>query len=385
VVIQGKVTTTAFYDSAYIQDDTGGIVAFSEVPDGSLQLGDTVRVYGHIGSFENDKELLFDRFNNSIVKISSGPPVEPKLLSTAESVSEENQGLLVQVEGKVQSIPDDSTYMVDDGSGVVTVFLDGYISNKTGAPPEIKVGDTLQATGLSGEYSKGDRIRVRDTKELVVVTGTDPATPVTGVTLDKSALNLKIGETEQLTATVAPDTATNKAVTWISSDESVAMVDSNGMVTAVSAGTATITVTTEDGGFTAQSTVMVTDDSSGGVIPVTGVTLDKVTLNLKVGGTEQLTASVHPDMATNKDVTWTSSNPGVATVDSNGKVKAISAGTATITVRTIDGDFIAISTVTVTSSNSGGNNDNNGNNGNNDNNGNNGNNNGNNGNSGNKQ
>ena len=90
--------------------------------------------------------------------------------------------------------------------------------------------------------------------------GTQPATvPVTGVTLDKSAMSLTVGGSGTLTATVAPDNATNKNVTWISSDEAVAAVNASGTVTAVAVGTATITATTEDGEKTATCSVTVTE------------------------------------------------------------------------------------------------------------------------------
>ncbi|SFJ83456.1 Uncharacterized conserved protein YjdB, contains Ig-like domain [Paenibacillus sp. UNC496MF] len=172
VVIEGQVTTTAFYDSAYMQDASGGVVAFGEVPAGSLKLGDTVRVYGKISTFENDKELVFDRFANSIVVLKSGTPVEPKKVTTADSVSDSYQGQLVQVEGTVKEIKDSSTYILNDGSGDVTVFVDGYIVNQSGVQvPTMKVGDTLKAVGLSGKYSLGSRIRVRDSRELSVTPG----------------------------------------------------------------------------------------------------------------------------------------------------------------------------------------------------------------------
>ncbi|WP_066371649.1 DUF4350 domain-containing protein [Bacillus sp. FJAT-27264] len=347
VVIQGKVTTTAFYDSAFIQDETGGVVAFNDVPDGALQLGDTVRVYGKIGSFENEKELIFDRFDNSIVKVSSGPPVEPKLVSTSDSVSDAYQGQLVQVKGKVVDILDESTYILNDGSGPVTVFVDGYIVNKTGEVAPIKVGDTLLATGLSGKYSKGDRIRVRDTKELIV---DKTNIPVTGVTVKPATLNLKVGESGQLEAVFEPATANNKAATWSTSNSEVATVGASGKVTAIAEGTATITVKTEDGGFQATSEVMVTPKDT----PVTGVTLDKATLNLKVGESDELKATVTPDTASNKTVTWSTSNADVATVDASGKVTAIAEGTATIKVTTEDGKFEATSEVTVTPKDSSG-------------------------------
>ncbi len=143
--------------------------------------------------------------------------------------------------------------------------------------------------------------------------------PTGSVTLDKTTLSLAVGETAQLTATVKPDDATDKNVTWTSSDESVAKVV-NGKVTAVKSGKATITA--KCGGKTAECAVIVT-------VPTGSVTLDKTSLSLAVGETVQLTATVKPDDATDKNVTWTSSDEFVAKVD-NGKVTAVKAGKSTI-------------------------------------------------------
>ena len=156
---------------------------------------------------------------------------------------------------------------------------------------------------------------------------------VTGVSLDKTTLNLNPGKEGTLTATITPDNATNQNVTWKSSDTKVATVD-NGLVTAVAEGTATITVTTADGGKTATCEVTVTQPAK---TPVTSVTLDKTSLTLDVGGSDTLTATVKPDNATTKTVTWSTSNENVATVDQNGNVKAVGAGTATVTAAASDG------------------------------------------------
>lgn len=163
---------------------------------------------------------------------------------------------------------------------------------------------------------------------------------VTGVTLDKSTLSLTVGETEKLTEKVSPDNATNKDVTWSTSDAGVAEV-SGGNVTAKGVGTATITVTTADGNKTATCTVTVT----AATVSVESVTLDKSTLELEVEGTATLTATVKPDNATDKTVTWTSSDATVATVDNTGKVTAVKKGTATITAKV--GDKSATCTVNV--------------------------------------
>ncbi len=166
---------------------------------------------------------------------------------------------------------------------------------------------------------------------------------VTGVTLNKTAVTKKVGQTEQLTATVAPANATNKAVTWSSSNAAVATVGANGKVTAKKAGTAKITVTTEDGNKTANCTVTV----KANVVHVMGVKLNKTTITKNVGETELLKATVFPSNATNQAITWKSSDNAVATVNANGKVTAVAEGTATITVTTEDGNKTAICTVKV--------------------------------------
>ena len=172
--------------------------------------------------------------------------------------------------------------------------------------------------------------------------GTDSDIAVTGVSVSPTAASLGVGGTQQLTPTITPSDATNKNVTYSSNATGVATVSSTGLITAVAAGNATITVTTADGGYTATCAVTVTAPVS-----VTGVTLNKNSTSIEVGGTETLTATVAPSDATNKNVTWTTSSSSIATV-SNGTVTAVSAGTATITVTTVDGSYTATCSVKVT-------------------------------------
>ena len=168
---------------------------------------------------------------------------------------------------------------------------------------------------------------------------------VTGVSLNKTSTSLEAGATETLSATVAPSTATDKTVTYSSSDKEVATVTNAGKVTAVKAGNADITVTTKDGNKTAKCTLTVTAKQ----IPVTGVTLDKSTLSLEVGATESLNATIAPSNATYKAVGFTSSDEAIATVDDNGLVTAVAPGTADITVESIEnGSKTAVCTLTVT-------------------------------------
>ena len=175
-----------------------------------------------------------------------------------------------------------------------------------------------------------------------VPTSWTAAIVVTSVTLDKTELALTVGDAAvQLKATVAPDNATDKTVTWSIDKTSVATVDATGKVTAVAEGTATITAKAGDKTATCKVTV------KAAVVAVTSVKLDKTELALTVGdAAAQLTATVAPDNATDKTVTWSIDKTSVATVDATGKVTAVAEGEATITAKA--GDKTATCKVTVT-------------------------------------
>ncbi len=197
--------------------------------------------------------------------------------------------------------------------------------NEAGVVTALKAGTaTIKATANDGSGKYGE----------CAVTVNKKVIPVTSVTLDKTTLTLEEGQSGTLTATVAPDNATDKSLTWSSSDPAVASVNEAGVVTALKAGTATIKATANDGsGKYGECAVTVNKK----VIPVTSVTLDKTTLTLEEGQSGTLTATVAPDNATDKSLTWSSSNPAVASVNEAGVVTAVKAGTATIKATANDG------------------------------------------------
>jgi len=175
------------------------------------------------------------------------------------------------------------------------------------------------------------------------VTVSRAAGSVTGVSLNKRSTTLLVYGTETLFATVAPASAIDKSIKWSSSDSSKVTVSSSGVVTGIAVGTADITVTTDDGNKTAKCAVTV----SATAVAVTGVSLDKTSSRLAVGGSETLVPAITPSGATNQNLTWSSSNTSVATVAPNGKVTAVAAGTALISVTTVDGGWTAYCDVTV--------------------------------------
>ncbi len=164
---------------------------------------------------------------------------------------------------------------------------------------------------------------------------------VTGVTIDKEFLQLTVGGQTTLNATVLPPNAEIKQITWSSDQPSVAEVDKWGTITARSSGQATITVTTVDGGFTAQCQVTISE------VPVTGISLTPTSVIMSRSQTRRLQAALHPSNATIRSIFWSSSDPDVATIDQYGTIYGLDAGHATITAQSQDGGFTATCAVTV--------------------------------------
>ena len=165
--------------------------------------------------------------------------------------------------------------------------------------------------------------------------------PVESVSLDQEELSLVIGDEYQLHETVLPAKASNKSVTWSSSNSSVASV-SEGKIKAVAVGSATITVTTESGGYTARCNVQVVKET----VHVTGVSLTPESMILSVSGTQRLSVQLQPSGATNHKVSWSTSDESVAIVR-DGLVTGVKQGTAVITVKTEDGGHEATASVKV--------------------------------------
>lgn len=228
-----------------------------------------------------------------------------------------------------------------------------YSTRPSGAVDAPAVDVTFKINGKTTTidlYTSGDDISDwapddGNANEMLVQTEVEiPKVAVSGITLNNSTLSLTTGQNFTLQAMLSPSNATNKEVTWESSDAGVAAVSKDGVVTAKKAGKATIVAKAADeSGKYASCVVTVTEVKK----EVTGVTLNKSSLNLGVGGSEVLSATVLPADATNKQVTWLSSTPSVATVSQSGVVTGVKEGTTQISVITADGSKTAICSVTV--------------------------------------
>lgn len=336
IVTAGKnPVDNAFFDTLYIQDETGGINLFP-ISSTDIMVGQRVKAIGTLDEYQGDVELRVIEYEVTDTSIN---PIDPVVLSTKDSMDSKNGGLLVKVVGRVTRMDSQNIY-VDDGSGEARVFVDGYIGDGSGDESKkgkwderIGVGCKISAIGLASVDPNGSRLRVRNTSEIVFL---EPAQiKVSGVSLNITKKVLKVGESISLIATIEPLDATNKEVIWSSSNENVAKVDENGSVCALGVGNAIIQVKTVDGGYTATCEVTVEP------ILVTGVTLNETSKTLQLGDSFILVANIIPFNATNKSVIWITTNSRVAKVDSNGKVTAVGVGKAIIIVKTLDGNKVA--------------------------------------------
>jgi uncharacterized protein YjdB len=220
---------------------------------------------------------------------------------------------------------DKTVYWFVEDTDIVEVNQDGVILPKA-----------YGTTTVKGITSDG---RFEDTCTVTVTT----EVPVTGISMESSTVSILKGQSRKLVANVLPVNATNKTVVWSSGNTNIATVSADGVVTAKNTGTTTITAKTYNGRYSATCTVAVVEES----INVTGVSLNKTDAILNEGDAITLTAKVEPINATNTSVKWSSSNTGVAKVNSSGKVTAVAPGSAIITVKTDDGNYTAYCRVTV--------------------------------------
>lgn len=252
------------------------------------------------------------------VNVTVKQPVTGVSITSANGSNTVNAGDTLQLTAKVSpsNASDTSVTWSSNSTGIAQVSTTGLVTG-------VAAGTAVITAKANDGSNKSATFTVTVTKKVI---------KVTKISLSASTLLTKVGCTKKITATVTPTNADNRAVTWSSSAPTVASVDQSGNITAKSVGNATITVTAKDGsGVTATCWVNVTD------IKVTGITLNKTTLNIKTGATEQLTAKVQPTDATNSKVTWSSNEPTVAEVDQTGMITAKKEGSAVITVTAQDG------------------------------------------------
>ncbi len=238
-------------------------------------------------------------------------------------------GVLLQVKTNPSDAKVEGLIFTSDDPSIASV-------NEEGRVTALEVGTTTINVKTSDSlYS--DKLIVR-----VVENGQTVINPVS-LTLSGLSNGLKVSSTATVIYSITPSNATNKTLTWTSTNPNVATVNSSGVVTGRSAGTCTIVASTSNG---VSASLEVTVEAN--TIPVQNISIaGETTFTMQEGWTRMLSYLITPINATNKNVTFTTSNRNVIYVDSNGVLAALSPGTATVTITTVDGKKTAVANITV--------------------------------------
>lgn len=369
--INGCDGTTSFGNSS--DDDNSTNISVSSVElktsSNSVQVGETIQLTTNIEpSNATNQAVTYKSEDESVLTVTKSGKVTGVSEGNTNVTVETQDGkksmvtLFVTSDGtKVESsdIPvdsleyDEDAYdMVIDTEEVITPIVSPsnadlssvtYESSKPGVATVTDTGKVIALeegqttiTATSGDISDSIEINVM-TEELVI--------PVESITME-SAFSMQVNETKQLNAVIKPSDATNQTITYSTDNSDIVYVDQNGNVTAIKEGTANVYAVTEDGNKQALSIVTVTQAT----IPVTNLKLTEKKTTISIGGTYKIKPVIEPSKATNKNVSYTSSDSKIATVSADGTITGKKAGTATITVKTVDGNKTAKIKVTVSES-----------------------------------
>lgn len=245
-----------------------------------------------------------------------------------------------------------NTVYLASGEDFTEALSAGALSTKTNSPIFLTQKNTISKATLNYMKSKkvkhvvilgGVGVISKSVEDMIKVTLENPMVNIISVSLDKTLETINVGGNATLKAIISPSNATNKTLIWSSSNKNIVTVDSLGKISTVTTGSAIIKVSTADGNKIASSVITVINP----VINVNRIDLDKTFVELPVGGTEILKASITPDNATNKYIGWTSSDNSIASIDNIGNVMAVSTGSAIITVSTVDGKNTTSCAITV--------------------------------------
>ena len=202
---------------------------------------------------------------------------------------------------------------------------------------------TVDSKGKITAISYGTAIitaRINGVSSTCLVNVNNTYIAVNGIKLNKTNITMLIDSTETITATITPANASNKDIVWTSSNNEIVSVKPNGKITAKKIGTAVITASSS--GYSTTCVVNVAK-----TINLKGISLNKTNLTIKENATQKLDVIYNPSNATNKKITWKSSNTNIVKVDSNGNITGVKPGSATITAVSNDGGYVATTKITV--------------------------------------
>ena len=307
----------------------------------SLYVGQTDRLSATVVPAQALQQVTFTSSRPDIVAVNDRGEVTARALGEAVLTATTTDGSNRTAQCKVQVVPTPAAQVTLNKESVTLKATETFQLEATVSPAST-TDKTIRWSSTNEEVAKVDasgKVTALSVGNATITATCGEAsaqcevsvvsTPAAQVTLNKQSATLKATETVQLEATVSPESTTDKTIHWSSSNEEVAKVDAQGLVTALSVGQATITATC--GEASAQCEVSVVP-----VLPA-GIQLDPEQLDLNLYETFQLVATVSPANVTDASVVWSSSRPDVVQVDDQGLVTALSVGQATITATDTEG------------------------------------------------
>ena len=345
-LIDAQSKNKSVRDYRKLEDGTGYVLVMSDGEEIVVRSGKMPQ----IGMIEEDG-VLYWAIDGKIIHDAKGNPVPAK--GPKGDPGEPGQPGQPGEPGEPGQPGADGTDGVDGITPQLRVDADGYwevsLDNGTTWQSVLDVnGQKVKARATTADLQiteDEESVTIVYNGKTFVLPKAPKVVPATGIRLTKTTAELDEGETLELFYKLEPSDATTQGVVWASDNNDVATVDKDGLVTAVKAGTATITVSVK-GQPEIKATCTITVKSSS--IAVTKLTLSESSAEVSIGKTLTLSCTIEPSNATNKELIWSSSDETIATVDAQGVVTGVKAGTVTITVASKSNPSVkAICTVTV--------------------------------------
>ncbi len=322
------------------------VTEITAADDFTVNLGDTKNVEAKTNNDATNKELIYESSNPDVVKVDSEGNIvavgegSSTITITSKDNPEITETVTVTVKIPAEDIIIEKTdYKLNIGEteNISAVIKPDNTTNKgltyESNNKNIVIVDSDGKITAVGEGTTTITITSEDNPSVTRDVTVTVTIPVDDVIIAEDNLELEIGDTETLTTIITPENATNKDVSYKSSDESIVIVDENGKITAIGEGVAKITVTLNDD---SSKTDVVTVSVKKPHVNVDKVEADRSEIEIEIGETDKITATITPDNATVKDVVFESDDESIVIVDENGNITAVGEGTATIIVKSKD-------------------------------------------------
>lgn len=322
--------------TGYLPDETYQL-SYTILPKGYVEEGLTINWRtsdASIATVDSNGLVTYHAIGKVIITATvSGVPAATDacyfdIQNPVESITLNPNSATIKVGGKVTITPTISPDNVTDTS----------LSWTSSNPSIATVDNTGVVTGIA---AGGTTITCTTSNGLTATSTVTVLQPAASITLNYDSITVKKNTVFYLSAQILPTDAYDKTVIWSSSDEALATVSEDGTVTALGVGVVTITATSVDNpDLVAECIVTIVED-------VSGLTLNAREKTIKVGEEFLLVPTIHPSDAENRGVTFTSSDPTIASVDANGVIKGLKGGVVIITVKTVERGLMATCTITV--------------------------------------